>query len=116
MELQLHVNLDVKSEQEAKEIANYLVKTAKHISSIRSAQLIDEEGEDALEVDLAEPLRRIAIGRPINGITINGNEFLVDENKERMLFMNIEFAKEFLISQGVNEEGLESFDFVDIYE
>ena len=53
----------------------------------------------------------IVISKPINGISINGDEYLLDENNEHMEFDSIEVAKEFLIENGL--EVTESFNFRD---
>ena len=41
----------------------------------------------------------IVIGRPINGISINGLEYMLDENGDYKLFNTKEEAKEFLNSK-----------------
>ena len=43
----------------------------------------------------------IVISKPINGISLNGDEYLLDEDNEVMEFDAIEIAKEFLIKNGV---------------
>lgn len=62
----------------------------------------------------------IKIGRAIEGISINGKEWLLDNNNELMTFTSIDKAKEFLKENGLGnltEEELEdSFFFEEIEE
>lgn len=53
-------------------------------------------------------VRKYVIGRPINGISINGLEYVTDNNGEEMIFDSIENAKEFLDSHGIGEEEIEA--------
>ena len=59
----------------------------------------------------------IVIGRPINGISINGLEYLLDENGEYKQFESTEEAKTFLNSmfeEPLTDDQLEdSFMFMD---
>lgn len=48
-----------------------------------------------------------AIGRPINGVTINGLEYVLDDEDELMLFDSIEEAKEFLRENGIDDDEIE---------
>lgn len=57
---------------------------------------------------------RIAITRPINGVTINGNESLLNSNNEVMLFENEVTAKEFLTTNGFTNEDMKDLSFVEI--
>jgi len=50
----------------------------------------------------------IAVGRAINGISINGLEYILDGDSEVMLFKSVEEAKEFLTEHGADAE-CESF-------
>ena len=43
------------------------------------------------------------ISRPINGITINGNEYLLDENDEVMKFPTEDSARTFLSENGIED-------------
>lgn len=43
----------------------------------------------------------IRVSRAINGITINGDEYILDKNNEIMLFENEKQAKQFLKENGV---------------
>lgn len=53
----------------------------------------------------------ISVARPINGISINGLEFLLTDNGEVMKFQNKEHAIRWLKFHGVSEEEIESFIF-----
>lgn len=48
------------------------------------------------------------IGRPINGISINGLEYVLDENGDELIFESIEEAKCFLSGCGIDEEEIEA--------
>ena len=56
----------------------------------------------------------VLVGRPLNGITINGGiEYLLDENNKRAVFDSPEDAKAFLIKNGVSDSETELFYYVD---
>lgn len=59
----------------------------------------------------------IVIGRPINGISLNGLEYMLDENGDYKLFNSKEEAKEFLNSnfeEPLTDDELEdNFMFLD---
>lgn len=50
----------------------------------------------------------ILIGRPINGIGINGNEYACDDNGIAIAFMDVDEAKKFLFSHGLTEDDIEN--------
>lgn len=50
----------------------------------------------------------ILIGRPINGIGINGNEYVCDDNGIAIAFMDIVEAKNFLAERGLTEDDIEN--------
>lgn len=52
--------------------------------------------------------KRVHIGRAINDISINGLEYLLDDDKEPMIFLNERTAKDFMFTQGYNEEMVKS--------
>jgi hypothetical protein len=54
----------------------------------------------------------IRIGRPINGITINGLEYLLDENGHEMRFEDEAAASEFLRGNGFTDDELENSGIV----
>jgi len=59
----------------------------------------------------------IVVGKPINGISLNGLEYLLDDEDNMMKFETREFAKYFLVNNGYDdwsdEELEDSFMFVD---
>lgn len=48
------------------------------------------------------------IKRPINGISINGDEYVCDESGSTMVFESEEKAKEFLKENGYDDDGMEN--------
>jgi hypothetical protein len=53
----------------------------------------------------------IIIGRPINGISINGLEWLLTDSGDVMKFINEESAHDFLIEHDVEESELYCYHF-----
>lgn len=53
----------------------------------------------------------IVIGRPINGITLNPLEFLLDDDGNERLFDSLEEAMKFLLDQGVYQ--FDHLSFID---
>ena len=51
-------------------------------------------------------MKRIAVGRHINGITINPLEYLLDDEGDLMTFESEEKAKEFLAEKGFSKEDM----------
>ena len=51
-------------------------------------------------------MKRVAVGRHINGITINPLEYLLDDEGDLMTFESEEKAKEFLTEKGFSEEDM----------
>ena len=45
--------------------------------------------------------KKIIIGRPINGIALNGNEYLLDEKGEIAQFDSEDAARKFLFDKGM---------------
>ena len=56
----------------------------------------------------------IIIGKSINGVTINGCEWLIDSNNDYMRFNRIEEEQIFLFDNGYNEKEIEYFNFKEI--
>ena len=54
----------------------------------------------------------IMIGRPINGITINGLEYALDENGEPMKWATEEQARQFLADHGIGDNEIEGSGIV----
>lgn len=50
----------------------------------------------------------IVIGRPINGISLNGNEYVLGDDGNPRLFSNIVEAKQFLAEKGKTEVDIEA--------
>lgn len=53
----------------------------------------------------------VTISRPINGICLNPDEYLLDDDGKLKLFKDEEEAKNFLLENGALEEDLEWFKF-----
>lgn len=51
---------------------------------------------------------RYVVGRPINGISINGLEYILTDEGDEMIFDSIEDAKDFLSGCGIGEEEIEA--------
>ena len=51
----------------------------------------------------------VIIGRPINGISINGNEYVCDENGMTIVFDDEVAAKAFLKENGLTDENIEDY-------
>lgn len=50
---------------------------------------------------------RYAIGRPIEGVTLNGKEYVLDDDGELMTFDSAEDALDFLKACGLTDEDIE---------
>lgn len=50
----------------------------------------------------------VLIKRPINGITINGFEYVLDDNGNEISFDNLEDAKAFLVKHGYDENAIDA--------
>lgn len=57
-------------------------------------------------------MKGVLIGRPINGISINGNEYVCDENGFSIVFGDENDAREFLKSNGYTDEDIENSGIV----
>ena len=55
----------------------------------------------------------IFVSRPINGISLNGDEVLLDDTNELLLFENETTAINWLRERGVTDEEIEGFNFND---
>lgn len=60
----------------------------------------------------------ILIKRPINGITINGFEYVLDDNGDEITFDTLEDAKAFLAQHGYDENDIdaEGIEFEEVTE
>jgi len=54
----------------------------------------------------------VIVGRAINGVTINGLEFLLDEEHEVVKFPNVGAAKKHLMENGFSQEAVEDMTFL----
>lgn len=69
------------------------------------------------EIGLTIPENGILVGRPVEGISLNGDEFLLDNKGNPLVFNSIEQAKDFLIIKGgYDEVSLEEINFYDANE
>lgn len=50
---------------------------------------------------------RYAIGRPVEGVTLNGNEYVLDDDGELMTFDGKEDALDFLKACGLTDDDIE---------
>lgn len=61
-------------------------------------------------------MSKVIIGRPVNGITLNGAlEFLLDDNSEVRMFDSQEQAKSFLTDAGVGPDELRYMTIMESY-
>jgi len=56
----------------------------------------------------------IIVGRPINGISINGNEWLLTKDGNLKKFRNVQAAKSFLMKKGLTHSDWENMTFKNI--
>ncbi len=62
-------------------------------------------------------LPKVAVARPINGITLNeGLEYLLDKSREIRVFNNQPEAEAFLLANGFISEDLEFLFFVEVQD
>ena len=56
------------------------------------------------------------IKRPIDGISLNGDEYLLDDEGNEMIFDTVSQAKAFLIQNGYDEESIvaEGIEFEEV--
>lgn len=54
----------------------------------------------------------VIIGRPINGISINGNEYVCDKNGMAIVFVDEDTARAFLKDNGLTDENIEDCGIV----
>ena len=59
-------------------------------------------------------MSKIKIGLPMNGISINGDQFVCDDSNKIMLFDNIMEAYIFLKDKGLSNDEIELFNFVEV--
>ena len=62
-------------------------------------------------------MKKIIVGRHIEGIALNGLEYLLNEYSGRALkFESVEEAKEYLVKNGVSEEEMYYLKFIEVEE
>lgn len=64
--------------------------------------------EEAVVAVLRRRAKRYVIGRPINGITVNGLEYILNDDGDEIIFDSIEAAKEFLAGFDIGEAEIEA--------
>lgn len=57
-------------------------------------------------------MNEIIVGRPINGISINGLEFLLDESADEIKFPTADHAKRWLKQEGFSEREIDTMTFI----
>jgi hypothetical protein len=55
----------------------------------------------------------VVVARPINGITINGLEYLLDDDGKSIVFAGQREAEAFLLSCGISEDELRNMHFIE---
>jgi hypothetical protein len=55
----------------------------------------------------------VVVARPINGITINGLEYLLDDDGKPIVFAGQQEAEAFLLSLGMSEDDMKNMHFID---
>lgn len=57
---------------------------------------------------------KILVSRPVNGISINGGELLLEDDGVRVkTFNNESEARDFLMLSGIEKEDLENFNYIE---
>ena len=59
-------------------------------------------------------MKKYTIGRHINGICLNNLEYVLDGNKDPMLFDSEGDAEGFLLSNGVDEDDIQFYIFTEV--
>lgn len=63
---------------------------------------------EAVSIVLRRRQKRYVIGRPIEGVTINGLEYILNDEGDEIIFNSIEEAKEFLLGFDIGEAEIEA--------
>lgn len=61
-------------------------------------------------------MSEVAVSRAINGISLNGDEYLLDEDGGTLVFADEATAREFLRFNGLPQEEIDNCNFVPIDE
>ena len=64
-----------------------------------------------LNMDSIPKEYKIVIGRPINGISLNGLEYIIDKHGRYMMFYNLDKAKHYLERNGISGNEMDYFTF-----
>ena len=59
-------------------------------------------------------MKKIIVGRHIEGIALNGLEYLLDADGNELKFESVEEAKEYLVKNGVSEEEMYYLKFIEV--
>lgn len=70
-------------------------------------KVIHSEGR---EEGASRNIKKFAISRPIEGISLNGDEYLLDENDDIMTFETEKEAIDFLKDKGFNDDDISSLN------
>lgn len=55
----------------------------------------------------------VVVGRPVNGISLNGLEFLLDDEDEVIYFSSVDEAKKYLDDAGIEPEEYSEYTFLE---
>lgn len=56
----------------------------------------------------------VIIGRPINGISLNGLEYLLNAKNKPVTFKNTKAAKDYLLKYGETKSNLDNYVFEEV--
>ncbi|WP_062322634.1 hypothetical protein [Halolactibacillus sp. JCM 19043] len=62
-----------------------------------------------------EEVNECIIARPVNGITINGLEYILDDFGEVKRFNTKDEAIQYLKQNGLSEKEIDSLNFIEVY-
>jgi hypothetical protein len=68
---------------------------------------------DVWEEDMVHE-KPLMVGRPINGITINGDEYLLDDKGEVIKFKSRAEAEKYLLAHDLTAEEIEGLRFIEV--
>ena len=71
-------------------------------------------GRKKVLMDTNSANKAIIVGRPINGISINGLEYVLHDDGRTMEFANEKAAKDYLLQKGVDPKAFESLIFEEV--
>lgn len=103
---EFHIDEEPVTEDELEEMARLLRKKLEADADACWSHARCEAAHEVLRKRNKKP--RYVIGRPINGITINGLEYVQNDKGEEITFDSIEAAKEFLLGFDIGEAEIEA--------